>query len=270
MKKILYNSSEIEFNARMVIFFLALFIFLASLHVGLIVLFGLIAPILYGITSLCLLLKTNLRKSNLHLRDLKNVIWRKTRFENYLSSIMSLCYNSNDRYWYRTKRYKDFFFSSYRKLEKSFPLVRVVYVYDNFTRQIKSMHVDHVERYGNQFKQDRNMHYKLIIPKNQHASPYFRLMNGAFREYDNTRLSINDFRHLAQIYTNGRVIDESWPAINTIFSIILPLREMPRYFIRNPMHKNQCKPYTKAIMQLHRRMLADVQQGQINYVLVLS
>jgi hypothetical protein len=146
----------------------------------------------------------------------------------------------------------------------------VVYVYDNFTRQIKSMHVDHVERYGNQFKQDRNMHYKLIIPKNQHASPYFRLMNGAFREYDNTRLSINDFRHLPQIYTNGRVIDESWLAINAIFSIILPLREMPRYFIRNPMHKNQCKPYTKAIMQLHRRMLADVQQGQINYVLVLS
>lgn len=270
MKKILYNSTEIEFSARIAIFLLSLFILLASLHVGLAVLLALMVPTLYSVVSLCTLFENNLRKSRLRVKDLKDVVWRKTNFEKYLSSILPLCYNVNDRYWYRTKRYKDFFFSSYRKLEKSFPLVRVVYVYDNFTRQIKSMHVDHVERYGNQFKQDRNMHYKLIIPKNQHASPYFRLMNGAFREYDNTRLSINDFRHLPQIYTNGRVIDESWPAINTIFSIILPLREMPRYFIRNPMHKNQCKPYTKAIMQLHRRMLADVQQGQINYVLVLS
>lgn len=270
MKKILYNSAEIEFHARMVIFLLALFIFLASLHVGFAVLLALMVPTLFSVVSLCSHLENSLRKSNLHLRDLKNVIWRKTRFESYLSSILPLCYNVNDRYWYRTKRYKDFFFSSYRILEKSFPLVRVVYVYDKFTRQIKSMHVDHVERYENKFKQDRNMHYKLIIPKNQHASPYFRLMNGAFREYDNTSFSINNYIHLGQIYTNGRHIDESWPAINSIFSIILPLHDMPRYFIRNPMHKKQCKPYNRAIMQLHKRMLADVQQGQINYVLVLT
>ena len=269
MKKILYNSAEIEFNARMIIFFLALFIFLASLHVGWMALCGLMAPILYGIISLCLLLKTNLRKSNLHLSDLKNVIWRKTNFESYLSSIMPLCYNSNDRYWYRTKRYKDFFLSS-RMLNTSFPLVRAVYVYDNITRRIKYMYVDHVVRDGAKFSQDREKHYSLVIPKNQYVSPYFRLMNGAFRNYDNTRFSINGYIHLGQIYTNGRVIDESWPAITTIFSIILPLHDMPRYFIRNEMHKKHCKPYTRAIMQLHKRMLADIQRGQINYTLVLT
>lgn len=269
MKKILYNSSEIEFNARMVIFFLALFIFLASLHVEWMALCGLMAPILYGIASLCSQLKTNLRKSNLHLRDLKNVIWRKTKFEKYLSSILPLCYNVNDRYWYRTKRYKDFFLSS-RMLNKSFPLVRVVYVFSNCSGQIKSMHVDHVQRDGTQFLQDREKHYNLIIPKNKYISPYFRLMVGGFREYDETRIGINNYLHLGQIYTNGIDIEHSWGEITSVFSIILPLHDMPRYFIRNPMHKNQCKPYNKALMQLHRRMLADVQQGQINYTLVLT